>query len=142
LQKTESCVKIEGTAVVCFEFFDKLLNADGVRFMCCCVNFGAHPVMLLFVQIFPNLDVCTCILSCLLEKCLVLFVVALLHHRPEVLFTLFPLHQRNLTVKILGANPRILDSLSCNLSPLLTHLLFHETASSAGLCVHLCILSS
>ena len=84
-----------------------------------------------------------------LEKCLILFVVntlsvdmhALSHHRPEVLFTLFPL-QRNPTVKILGATPRILDSLSCNLSPLLPHLLFHETASSAGLCVHLCILSS
>ena len=69
------CVEIASTAV-CFELFDKLLNADGLRFMCCCVNFGANPgVMLLFVQIFPNLEVCIYI-YCLarLEKCLVLFV--------------------------------------------------------------------
>jgi hypothetical protein len=34
------------------------------------------------------------------------------YHRPAVLFTLFLL-QRNMTEKILGTNPRIVDSLSC-----------------------------
>ena len=61
----KSCVEIEGTAV-CFDLFDKLLNADGVCFMCCCVNFAVHPVILLFVKIFPNLEMCTYILLVLL----------------------------------------------------------------------------
>ena len=49
--------EIEGKVAggLCFELLDKLvLNADGVRFVCC-VNSGIHPVMLLFVKIFPNL---------------------------------------------------------------------------------------
>ena len=59
-----------------------------------------HPVIFLFIKIFPNLDICTHILSCSLTwKCHILFLVntcfvpwhALLHHRPEVIFPPFPL---------------------------------------------------
>ena len=125
----ESCVEIKGTAV-CFELLYKLLNADGVHFICYCDNFGVHPVILLFVKIFPNLEVCAYIsrsfhtlkyahiycLACL-EKRLILFVVNTLMTcslAPQTWSYLspFPL-QRNPTIKILGASPSILDLLSC-----------------------------
>ena len=53
-----SCCQTEGTAV-CFESFDtKLLNIDWVCFMCCHVNFDAHPFILSFFKIFPNFIHC------------------------------------------------------------------------------------
>ena len=39
--------------------------------MYCCVNIGVHPFMMLFVQIFPHLELS-------LEKRLILFVVDML----------------------------------------------------------------